>query len=243
MAPSGLSNAITPLEASVGVTFTAEPTARGSEKALLTVRTVTNTVTHYFYSLSISSSPPYDLGDGEVPTFTFLVIDNTTGRVEMMSDCVDPPWANNGPTVISPLARLVRLAGESPLLRDVVNNAGARAARVARLRAAHRLLHSTDPTDQTRVREILETPITQEEKQRDMPLIPHPFGHVRAGKTVVLLDPVGPIAEELFLEKTYGGGDIGEIVMGDKLIIDNTPSGAISPPGVMAVRARWKLTP
>ena len=35
------------------------------------------TVTRLYY---INSSPPYDLGDGEIPLFVFAVVDNATGR-------------------------------------------------------------------------------------------------------------------------------------------------------------------
>lgn len=215
---------------------------RSAEVTLMTYRINTND-SAAVYVRYISASPPYDLGNGQVPTFTFLAIDNTTKSIDIMWDAADPPWANNGPTNINPLGRILRLAQTTGKVRDVARSASRRTAHFAALKQAHEMLHSPDPTVQAKVRAILAEPVTQEEKQRDMPLIPHPFASGIAGKTVVLLDPCGPIVEELFLAKTYGGDDITDIVRGGYLDIDNTPCGAISPPGVMAVGCRWKLTP
>lgn len=192
----------------------------------------------------VTASPPYDLGNGNIPTFVFLVVDNTTRRVEALAWAEDPPWANNGPTTINPLGRIVKLAQTTDKLKDVARLAGRRAAYFAALKAADDMLHSPDPTVQQQVIAIINAPITQAEKQRDMPLIPHPFtGNNFVGKSIVLLDPCGTTVEELWLAQTYGGDDINDIIHGGHLDIDNTPCGANSPPGVMAVGCRWKNTP
>jgi hypothetical protein len=49
----------------------------------------------------IQASPPYDLGDGDIPLFVFAVV-NSKGEVESTYVAEDPPWAHNGPTDIAP---------------------------------------------------------------------------------------------------------------------------------------------
>lgn len=231
----------TPLQLS-GYYFGGDPGASVSEACYVFLDSGGGGTIHA-HARYIQASPPYNLGNGDIPEFIFVLIDNVTGRVEAYSSAEDPPWANNGPTVINPLGRLARLAAVTDTLRDVARNPALRAARLARIKEAHRLMTSTDTRDVERVEAMLRGPIPQSEKQADMPLIPHPFlGNSLVGKTVALLDPVGAITEELWLGKNYGGDRIGEIVIGGYLQIDNTPNGAVSPPGVMAVGCRWKLT-
>src|SRR3990167_709514 len=49
----------------------------------------------------VQASPPYNLGDGDVPLFVFVVV-NSLGKIESTYVAQDPPWANNGPTNIQP---------------------------------------------------------------------------------------------------------------------------------------------
>jgi len=50
----------------------------------------------------INSSPPYDLGFGNIPLFIFLVIDNDTQEIEAVSVSTEAPWHYNGKTNIIP---------------------------------------------------------------------------------------------------------------------------------------------
>lgn len=45
----------------------------------------------------VTSSPPYDLGDGEIAAFMFALVD-PSGKVVSHYFADDPPWAYNGPT-------------------------------------------------------------------------------------------------------------------------------------------------
>lgn len=189
------------------------------------------------YVQYVAACPPYDLGNGDIPMFYYGLLNNTTRNIDVLWGAEDPPFANNGPTIINPLGRIRRLVPGT-----LVDDNG-RAARIVALKRARALMRSNDPKDQAAVRAILDAPVTMEEKLRDMPLIPHPFASNLAGYTVVLLDPCGSVVEDLWLGETYGGDDAHKIIHGGKLIIDNTPCGAISPPGVMAVGCRWKNTP
>ena len=50
----------------------------------------------------INSSPPYDLGDGEIPLFVYAIVENATQNILDISASPDPIWAYNGPTNIIP---------------------------------------------------------------------------------------------------------------------------------------------
>lgn len=45
----------------------------------------------------VQASPPYDLGDGEIPLFVFVKLD-ADGKMSQLSASIDPPWMYNGPT-------------------------------------------------------------------------------------------------------------------------------------------------
>jgi len=50
----------------------------------------------------IQASPPYDMGDGEVPLFIFALIDNASGKIDCLEVGQEPTWAYHGPTIITP---------------------------------------------------------------------------------------------------------------------------------------------
>jgi hypothetical protein len=80
-------------------------------------------------------------------------------------------------------------------------------------------------------------------KIKSTPLIPHPFKFNDAafmlGKTVVLLDPVGGLAEKLHALH-LSGESVSEMLHGDYLSIGNVPLAAVAPPGVMPVAVAWR---
>jgi len=49
----------------------------------------------------ITASPPYSLGDGDIPLFVFLLLDSE-GNVKSTYASIDPPWAYSGNTDIRP---------------------------------------------------------------------------------------------------------------------------------------------
>jgi hypothetical protein len=178
----------------------------------------------------IQASPPYEpyrTGD-QVPLFVFALIDKTTGEVISTYVAEDPPWANNGPTIINPLGRLRTLAG------DVVDNDQALADFVTWAR---------DPANADAIAAELAQPLTQEQKNADMILIPHPFGIYDASQfAVVVLDPTDSVfARALLGRHAYRGESIAEMLHSDAFIIDNSPMKDLATPsGVLAVTARWK---
>jgi hypothetical protein len=176
----------------------------------------------------VQASPPYNLGDGEVPLFVFALAD-ALGKIIATYVAADPPWANNGPTNIradffDKIGRGFRV--ERPkVARGLLLNPATRGAALAALDAPHQIIE-----------------ITQAMKQADMPLIPHPFQcNDLTGLTVVLLDPVSALTERL-LRLHDGGESIGGLLYEDHLRLDNAPLVRAGPAGVMPVAPRWKLT-
>lgn len=72
-----------------------------SENPYLTVETGVSGATGSWAQTYVTSSPPYDLGDGEIPLFVFARLD-AAGNVKSTWVAPDPPWAYNGPTDIRP---------------------------------------------------------------------------------------------------------------------------------------------
>jgi hypothetical protein len=192
--------------------------------------TSSGSVTAYARQYYVQASPPYDLGNGEIPVFAFAALDSG-GRVLHSYVAEDPPWANNGPTDIradyyrggKAYARRRTIALPPAALR------GTPAERIAYLAA----LEAAPWVDYE---------ITQEIKQADMALLPHPFLQcMQDVAAVVLLDPVGRMAEQLH-RLHLQGETIARLLAEDYLQIDNTPLTAQTPPGVQPVRVRWKAT-
>ncbi|KKK84650.1 hypothetical protein LCGC14_2781230, partial [marine sediment metagenome] len=172
----------------------------------------------------IQASPPYNLGDGDIPVFIFVII-NKIGKVESIYVAPDPPWANNGPTDIR--ANFDR-SGKSFKL---VKNFPARPNNPTQAEAW---------IDAVKNAPLEEVEITQAVKQADMLLIPHPFlGNDLTDKKVVLLDPVGAFCYQC-LELHEAGESISELLFGGYIEINNTPLDCVVPPGVIACQAKWK---
>lgn len=182
------------------------------------------------YQRYVQASPPYNLGNGDIPVFAFAMVNKATGKIESAYVAEDPPWANNGPTNIRP---------------DCYDGAGCgykrlrpnSAAIIQQMRAG--VISEEQAADALRAAaQVVE--ITQAMKQADMPLIPHPFVDLNPDThAVVLLDPVGQRAE-LLHELQLAGESLGEIVTSRSIVLDNEPLDAAAPPGVQAVRWRFK---
>lgn len=89
--------------------------------------------------------------------------------------------------------------------------------------------------------ELLEE-ITQETKQKDMGIIPHPF-LVGSGETVVLLDPVNDETHKLAeMCSKYDEFSINELLHEGYLEISNEQINRKGPPGVQVVSYKWRNT-
>lgn len=183
----------------------------------------------------VQASPPYESyrAGEQIPLFIFAKINKTTGEVVGTYTAEDPPWANNGPTVINPLGRIQLLAR-------------------SRLRSPKTLEEEVeqwadifdwirDPRNAQVVARELQREPTQEEKNRDMSLIPHPFDE-DPDHVVVVIDPCDSrFCRGLHARFIYGGDSIAELLHGGYMEISNTPiEGLVTPPNVLAVSARLK---
>lgn len=106
---------------------------------------VTNSIGINADVIYIQSSPPYDIGDGEVPLFVFVKLD-ADGKITQLSAAQDPPWMYNGPTNTNYNKR--------------VNG------------RKYRFEKYVDENGEIQKREI---EITQAVKNADMDTVPHPF--------------------------------------------------------------------
>lgn len=180
----------------------------------------------------VAACPPYNLGDGDVPLFMFAIM-RSDGSIHSLVVTPDPSWANNGPTSIRP--DIVSPAGkEYKLVKQVIAEHGS-------YKAAKLALGVQAVAERLMTDSMVPVEITQAVKQADMPIIPHPFiSHpIKAGETVVLIQPVGALCEKL-LQLHVHGETVAELFHQGRLLIGNTALALKSPPGVMPVSARWK---
>lgn len=187
--------------------------------------------------LYITSSPPNDMGDGEIPYFMFGVINNATGIIESLSSAPDGPWHYNGPTIIEP--DLITADGrkwqeiDSPKSLSLIPNHILSAIQRRKIvpAAAERITYNK--------KQYCE--ITQDIKNADMHLIPHPFEPSElVGKTVVLIDPVADLTWQLTEAFKHDYMELHKIIHKDQLRIDNIPLPRKGPPGVVCCAAKWK---
>lgn len=182
----------------------------------------------------VQASPPYDMGDGEIPLFVYAIIDNSTGLIESMKIAPDPIWVYNGETNARPdgyEADGTPYQERKPLQDDAsfkatLTNPGTRMAALARLRSE----------------EKERMPLTQAIKHADMNDIPHPFmGNDLTGKTVVMLDPVSSVIEDLFMLREVGE-DINQLIHDKYINIGNDGIGRVTPAGIIVPAISWKNT-
>ena len=206
----------------------------------------------------VRSSPPYDLGDGEIAGTIFLAVDSA-GEVLASYSADTPPWINNGPN--DPRAHYVSIAGRKFRLpskrREVL--AALQNGQIDASTAERRLRQAIDgePDDIGRLRrgelsidELLATSSGEEiaaahlveidhaYKNRDMALLPHPFGDLPTGATVVMLDPLCDVVRGL-LEAQDEGEDLCGLLHRGVIRPDNEAlEGRHGPAGVRQVRVR-----
>ena len=178
----------------------------------------------------INASPPYDLGDGEIPLFVYALIKNGTGEVINTNLAPDPIWAYNGPTNWAPHAK-----GNKMMVKDMTGISDTFAT--AKATGGQAL---ADYTHQLREAPLVEIEITQEIKNADMDIISDPWGENIPGHTIVMLDPVSDFV--LDLAELYTSGEkLGEIVR-DYATIGNNPLPRKGPAALMMSSCRWKQT-
>jgi hypothetical protein len=204
--------------------------------------------TGYLRSRYIQSSPPYDLGDGEIPLFIFADIDPATGIPVSMYEAPEAPWHFTGPTNIR--ADFYKLGKGYRYRRQMPSEMISLKTEYDRLKAIQNsggdLLQSDIDLISAYVDAFYQAPqlaeeITQEVKNRDMNLIKHPFQDGN-GLITVLLDPVADITHQLFAMKEHDSVDVLRLFDMDALRISNTELQRFGPAGVPVVDYGWKKT-
>jgi len=183
----------------------------------------------YFQCRYIQASPPYDMGNGEIPLFVFLAL-NRNGDVLGVDVAPDPPWANNGPTDIRP----AYYRNGKPMQQRPINLFKKPGKDAPKKEIAQYLEWLRDPM------KYEDCEITKEYKNSDMALLPHPFIKP-TDRIFAMVDPCSPISERL-LELHNAGESICGLVSDGYLQFDNTPLDCKSPPGVMALPIKWRAT-
>ncbi len=193
---------------SIGTSFLNRFTIGATQNALITAR-----------QRYIQASPPYDLGDGEVRSFIFAMVDDATGLIEAKYHAPDPPWANNGPTNIHP----DRIDKKTRKGYKTVRTFGTDLSKMM---------------DNDFMNQSEEIEVTNEFKNSDMNLIPHPFqGNDLTGKSIVLIDPMSDIVGRMEELKNCGCEDD---LLRDYCTIGNEDLPRGKPPGVMCVSVKMK---
>lgn len=170
-----------------------------------------------FLQRYITSSPPFDLGDGEVGGFIFLKI-SSNGEIIQKYIADVPPWAYNGPTDI-------RASHKCPIT-------GKKFRKVIKNRTFEQIM------DGAKIEYELQE-ITQDLKNKDMALIPHPFAEVPAGHTVVLLDPMSDKVARMIEAQNNGmADDVSNLIASNKIKIDSDNIKRGCPKGVKPCKFR-----
>jgi hypothetical protein len=162
----------------------------------------------------ITASPPYDLGDGEIPIFVWIMLDG--GIIKAVSVSETPTWAYNGPTNIRP-DRVSTSGGITKKYKNVIS--------------------VDEDSGEITVEEV---EITMAMKNADIDIHPHPFyENDLQDKVILLLDPV---ETEYLLNLHRSGESINELLHKDYLRLDNTPINRATPTGVIPSKFKWKNT-
>lgn len=169
----------------------------------------------------INSSPPFDLGDGEVGGFFFALV-NSSGEIVSHYAADVPPWGYNGPTNIC-ATHQCKATGK-------------------KFRTVTQELTFEQVMDGVKPKNKLEE-ITHEIKNKDMALIPHPFGEVPEGHTVVMLDPMDEKIRRMIDYQNLGAGDeVVKAIQDGKIEINSDKCKRCGPKGVSIHKMKYKFT-
>ena len=162
----------------------------------------------------VTSSPPYNLGDGDIDLFVFLHLDSE-GNIKSTYASTEPPWAYNGATDISP---------------DYYDDDGvgwqSRDKTVTTIRNGEAV---------SKTENILRE-IDYDFKNSDMADIPHPFTDTPDWE-VVMLNPFQDETQILFT-KLKQGEDVSSFIT-DNVSITADAGDITTPPNVKAVNFKW----
>ena len=189
----------------------------------------------------VDSSPPWDIGDGEIPFFIFVEIDSN-GRPIYISSSANPPW-----DMYNLAENIVKRKMTDKELSDTygINSSDLGMGRKYSLKRS--LIDRESGTFEDTVIEV-----GKSFKNKHMSENASPFKYNKifrkeggevssSGNTIVLIDPCETIA---LLELYKGGYSINDFILNGDLEIANTPIvGRLSPhEDIKIVPLKWKKT-
>lgn len=197
--------------------------------------------TGYARCYYVNSSPPYVSADGEILLFMFGIVDNGTGFLESVATSIDPPWMYNGST--KTVADVKGENGEYFIRKRLIDVEipNWREMQVTGSLSNRRMISRRLKQDG-----FVYVPIDQSIKNADMNEVPHPFVNVPAGKTVVYLDPVSPVMQDLYEHHILARNDTSapaaaELLHNGYIVIDpQSDLNRDKPTGLKCVSLRWK---
>lgn len=185
----------------------------------------------------VSSSPPFDpFGDGNVALFVFAAIDKTTSDFVASYISPTPPWAYNGPTNIKPS----RYSKDGTAYKEVFVPDRIRTDDETEMKR-QLIAYRRKPLFE-RIKDVgqhVEIEVDQLWKNADMDLIPNPMPTPPKNSQLVMLEPTNEMLWKL-AELLQDGENVAALFHDRHIIVDNVPIARKSPPGVMAVSARWR---
>jgi hypothetical protein len=234
--------------------------------------TTTGTSQAFFTGYYIQSSPPYDLGDGEIPLFIFALVDSD-GYPRATVIAHDPPWSQppvkrlNLPfslqeALAEPDAVVIPATDTEPaktkmdILMETLDGHRAHSRNlkdmVVKLATARDRVMNVEIRDQIRTIQALlfdTTPETQQFKNRHAASVPHPFLHNdlsdvgwMAGHIPVMLDPMSKTTEMLQL-LFMSGENVNGLIHDGHIQLGNTHlDKRAGPPGLTIVDHKFKNT-
>lgn len=190
--------------------------------------------TAYLYSRYIQASPPWNLGNGDIPLFIMAIVHNKTKEVKGTYVAEDPPWYAHGPHKINANARLQQKAGLwGKSLKSALDNRDG--------------LQALRSMDKRSIDLLSKQPLSMDDKNIDMNIIPHLFdlsGMDMSEHSIVMLDPVSDLMEDFRLLNSlydYSDGEsISSLLEDGDIQIRDELSGVTTPQGIIAVGARWR---
>lgn len=181
----------------------------------------------------IQASPPYNLGDGDIPLFIFLLL-NSSGEIMASYIAPEAPWHNNGPTNI----RADRYTADGRSFKKMSRFYAEHGSIKSALSKGIKLPQCISEIEMGGFEEI---EVTQAIKNADMSIIPHPFLSLSAGDSVIILNPVGDLMESLLVIHE-SGESISDIINDGYIKLGSEIKNLRSPVGVTPINFSWKLS-
>ena len=196
--------------------------------------------TVYIDERYITASPPYDLGDGEIPLFLYAAISSNNELIGY-SVAKDPTWAYNGPTDIRPTKTDKKTGKKYRKIKRFKDNG------LSIIEAKQKTPEAFERWLTREEREVIEDEVEVDTnfKNSDMNLCPHPWfdnqSQEMQSATKVLLNPYSSKVIRLCDVFDDGGArEVANIIKNGFVKIDNQELSFKKPSGLIVVDFSWR---